>query len=280
MQMEMKGMCKYSLKLSKSAKFAGQFFIVRTFGLQVIKLVTLIRYFGLASGLNIFIQLLFAKKYGELSIRDKYFQFPILLRSHQSDPYIFEQVFVEQQYRFPDRFSKPVKTILDAGANIGMAAIYFTKRFPEADIICIEPDKNNFELLKKNTSPYSNIRCLNAALWNKEETLDIGNKTEFSAGYMVEPIKTENSGIPGLTVNGIMNSFNIEEFSLVKIDIEGAEKEVFEDENNTWINKCDCIIVELHDHMKAGATKSYFSAMSQYDWESYVCGENIVTFKR
>lgn len=269
-------MCKYSLKVSKSAKFAGQFFNVRAFGLQVIKLVTLIRYYGMRSGLNIFIQLLFAKKSGEFSISDKFFKSKLTLRGHQSDPFIFEQVFVEQQYRFPDRFSKPVRNILDAGANIGMAAIYFANRFPDANIICIEPDKGNFDLLKRNTSAFPNIICLNAALWNKEEILDIGNKTEFSAGYMVEPA---SAGIPGLTVNGIMRSYNLTDFSLVKIDIEGAEKEIFETEN-AWISKCDCIIVELHDHMKAGATKSYFNAMSDYDWESYVCGENIVTFRR
>lgn len=251
---------------------------MRNFGLAVIRLVTLIRYFGLTSGLNIFWQLLNGKRKSEFCLNDRHFKNKLYLRSAQSDPYIFEQVFVEQQYRFPEKFTRPVNWIIDAGANIGMAAVYFANRFPEAKIISIEPDAGNFALLQKNTSGYPQITCLHAALWDKEEMLEIGNKQQLSAGYIVEPVNG-NTGIPGETINGLMKKYGIENISLVKIDIEGAELNVFSHATE-WIAFSDCIIVELHDQLRAGASKAYFNSMAKYDWETYVCGENIVSYRR
>lgn len=251
---------------------------MRNFGLSIIRLISLIRYFGLVSGFNIFWQLLTGKRKSEFVINDKNFRNKLFLRSHQSDPYIFEQVFIEQQYRFPERFTQPVQWIIDAGANIGMATLFFANKYPAAKIIAIEPDINNFTLLQRNTSGYPQVTCLHSALWDKEETLEIGNKTQLSAGYMVEP-SASAAGIPGLTINGIMKKYGIKNCSIVKIDIEGAEKEVFSSATE-WIAHSDCIIVELHDHLKAGSSKAYFTSMANYNWETYVCGENIVSYLR
>lgn len=265
-------------KAIKSTKFTFQFLNVRNFGLAVIRLVSLIRYFGFISGLRIFWQLFSGKGKSEFFINDRNFKNKLYLRSHQSDPMIFEQVFIEQQYRFPEKFTQPVKWIIDAGANIGMASVYFANKYPEAKIISIEPDVNNFALLQKNTTGYSKITCLHAALWDKEEMLDIGNKTQLSAGYIVEPT-SNNKGIPGLTINGIIKEYGIDNLSIVKIDIEGAEKEVFSSATE-WLSKTTCVIVELHDQLKPGTSKSYFRTMAGYDWETYVCGENIVSYRQ
>jgi len=254
------------------------FFRMRNFGLAMIRLISLIRYFGLSSGVRIFWQLWKGNGKSEFTINDRHFKNKLFFRSHQSDPYIFDQVFVEQQYRFPDKFKGEVKWIIDAGANIGMASVYFSNRFPGAKIFSIEPDAGNFNLLQKNTSGYPNITCIQAALWDKEEMLDIGNKTQLSAGYIVEHTK-KNNGIPGITIQGILNKYEMNEVNIVKIDIEGAEERVFSS-STEWINQSECIIVELHDQLRAGASKAYFKSMAQFNWETYVCGENIVSYRR
>ena len=62
---------------------------------------------------------------------------------------------------------KPPRTLVDAGANIGLASLYFANRFPSANIIAIEPEQSNFDLLRKNVAPYETITPIRAALWHE-----------------------------------------------------------------------------------------------------------------
>ncbi len=208
------------------------------------------------------------------------FKNKLYLRKDQSDPLIFEQIFCEQQYNFIHPNPETVKWIIDAGANIGLAAVYFSSKFPNATIISIEPDKDNFELLKKNTSNYGNVHCINAALWHREESLTINNKEEKSAGYMVESSSNNTQEtLTGITIKKIIDEYNIDNISLLKIDIEGAEKEVFTHSASQWIEKTNCIVTELHDWLKPGTSKAFFKEMSNHNWTTYIKGENIICLK-
>lgn len=249
---------------------------MRKFGLQVINLVSLIRHFSFLPGLGIFFNLLFTKD-NFFIVKSKKFKNNIYLRKDQSDPFIFEQVFIEQQYKFDYAEDRSVKWIIDAGANIGLAAIFFSEKYPDAKIISIEPDKNNFELLKKNTLNYPNVYPVNAALWYQNELLDISNKDEKSAGYMIESAKESNENlIQAVTVSGLMEQYKINEISILKLDIEGSEKEIFQYGSAEWLPHCKAVITELHDWMKAGTSKVFFAEMAKYNWMTYVKGENII----
>src|SRR6478735_3004416 len=67
----------------------------------------------------------------------------IYLRPRHTDYAILNQIFVDKQY-LPNHSLSNVKVILDAGANIGLSALYFHQRFPDARIICLEPEEQNF----------------------------------------------------------------------------------------------------------------------------------------
>lgn len=213
-------------------------------------------------------------------INSKPFLNKIYLRKDQSDPYIFEQIFSEQQYNFDYPAGQDVKWIIDAGANIGLAAVFFSEKFPNAQIVSIEPNKDNFELLKKNTVNYKNVHCINAALWHQEEKLDISNKEEKSAGYMMTPNTNDSAEyIQSVTVNQLMQEYKMNEISILKIDIEGSEKEVFQYNNLPWLEKSKCVIAELHDWLKPGTSQVFFKEMSNYNWVTYIKGENIISLK-
>ncbi len=252
---------------------------LRKFGLQIIKLISLIRYYQINEGAKIFRNLLFSKN-GYYSIKSSVFKNKIYLRTDQSDPFIFEQVFCEQQYNYGHFLSKTDGWIIDAGANIGLAAIYFSNLYPNAKILCLEPDTENFKLLEKNTSNYLNIITINAALWHRVEMLNISNKLEKSAGYIMEAGKNNSADqIKSKTVIELIQEYKIDKISLFKIDIEGSEKELFEFGAEAWLPKCDTIITELHDWLKKGTSQVFFKTMSQYDWLTYVKGENIICIK-
>jgi FkbM family methyltransferase len=168
--------------------------------------------------------------------------------------------------------------IIDAGANIGLAAIYFTNIFPKATIIAIEPEVNNFHQLEKNTAPYKGIYCENAAIWGKEETVAISNPGSPSAGFMVSPaiVLINGNPIPAVPISSLMNKYNWQEVDIVKMDIEGAEKEVFANNNAfEWLSKTKLLIIELHDNYVANCSKTLFKALEPFEFEVFYHHENI-----
>lgn len=252
---------------------------LRNIGLQLIKLISLIRYYQISEGVKIFKDLLFSKE-GFYVIKSNVFKNKIFLRVDQSDPFIFEQIFCEQQYNYGQELTKKDGWIIDAGANIGIAAIYFSTLYPEAKIICLEPDKENFRMLEKNTVNYPNIIKINAALWHKSELLNISNKSEKSAGYIMESGNEDSTGmITSKTVIELIKEYKIDNISLFKIDIEGSEKELFEFGADAWIPHTHTIIAELHDWLKKGTSQVFFKTMANYNWLTYVKGENIICIK-
>src|SRR5688572_2905418 len=74
------------------------------------------------------------------------------LRWNSSDFAVFEQVIVKGEY-FPivelvDKYKLNIRSIVDAGGNVGCTTIFLKRYFPEAQILTIEPDAKNFESLE------------------------------------------------------------------------------------------------------------------------------------
>jgi len=210
-------------------------------------------------------------------------RFPFYLRCRTSDLPTFDQIFVDQAYDFI--VEKCPRIIVDAGANIGLASIYFANMYPESQIIAIEPEASNYEMLKMNVAPYSNIIPLNAALWDKNEEISLvdpglGKWAFMTKGDDSQEVYLGNMGhkVQGMTVDRIMEDNGLEKIDILKIDIEGAEREVFRD-SSSWIGKVDALIVELHERMKSGCNRSFYNGSNGFDAE-WKHKENIYLSRR
>lgn len=213
-----------------------------------------------------------------IEVRHQDAKHPLFLRMGTSDPATYEQVFMQSEYDF--LAVSPPEVIVDAGANIGLASVYFASRFPEATIIAVEPEAGNFQLLLRNIERYPNIRAIQAALWNQNSTIDIVDPGLGSWGFMTSESSTSPTinantvqKVRSLTVSQLMREFRLEHIDILKIDIEGAELEVFESAE-PWINQTDAMIVELHDRMKPGCS-ARFGAASQGFAHRWTRGENV-----
>lgn len=170
------------------------------------------------------------------------------------------------------------KLILDCGGNIGSAAVYFANKYPESIIYSIEPEKNGFKLLQYNAFLYENIRPIKSALWDKETFIRVEDKGFGMAGFMtVETTADDPDAFKTTTVSKLLADSELEEIDILKIDIEGAEKEVFAAPDvDDWLPKVKVLTIELHDRMKLGCSYEFFKAISKYHWFFAFRGENLI----
>ena len=248
---------------------------IRNIALAISELINWIRIYHFKRGFKIFISLLFNRKEFVVKFNNGV---DIYLRNNISDIAIFKQVFLEQQYRLYQFPLSNVKSIIDAGANIGLAAIYFSEVFPDSTIISIEPETSNFELLKRNVSFNKSVFCENAAVWDKEEILHIKNPESSPSSFMVETTneKGKDTFFNALTISSLMMKYNWSDVDIVKMDIEGAEKEIFSNKNCfDWLSKTKLLIIELHDNYKPNCTKTLFKALEPFEYSAIYHHENI-----
>jgi FkbM family methyltransferase len=178
---------------------------------------------------------------------------PVYVRMRTTDVSVYHEVLLCGQYALDFPYSP--KTIVDVGANIGMASLYFANKYPDARIIAVEPEASNFEMLALNVGPYANISPVRAALWNKDGEIGVNIPSPLEnplskVGFVVR----EDQGVPvrAMTVRTLMREMGLRSIDILKIDIEGAEKEVFE--TCDWMDAVNCVMIELHDRFKPGSS--------------------------
>ena len=69
------------------------------------------------------------------------------------------------------------------------------------------------------------------------------------------------------------------EIDLLKIDIEGAELEVFSNNYESWLPKTKALIIETHDQDRKGTTRPFFSTIAKYNFSTTISGENFVCIR-
>lgn len=172
--------------------------------------------------------------------------------------------------------------IIDAGANIGTSAIYFAKKYPSAKVFAIEPENENFDILKKNIYKYKNIIPIKAAIWGKQETRAIQDRLTGPWGFTVcetnIKVKPMNQQVYCITIGSLMEEYDLDFIDILKMDIEGSERNVFENAED-WINRVGIITVELHDRICKGCEKSFKLATREFSrFEKN--GEKIIAYRK
>lgn len=201
---------------------------------------------------------------------------PIYMRKGTSDIGAFSQVILGGEYDI--KFNSTPKTIIDGGANIGFFSIYMKNRFPDASIICVEPDSDNFEHLTLNTKSFTNIYLEKAGIWSKTTRLSIADKYNMGKWGMVVQETDDENGLPAISLGDIMEKYKIQQIDILKLDIETSEKEIFREGYEKWLPKVKMIIIELHDWMEPGCSKPFFEAINKtfHNYSYSSSGENTI----
>jgi FkbM family methyltransferase len=249
--------------------------------LAVVKVPSYARIFGFLRGIPLCFQLRARSFNGEevVAAHLNADAPPLKLRSSTADINVFEQIFIRGQYRF--QLSYEPKLIVDAGAHIGCATVYFALTYPHAVIIALEPEPRNFELLATNTAAYRNVVPLRAALWGKPSAMSIVDSGASTWAFRVrEDAASQAAGILGLTMSEIIAWCGMVPVDLLKIDVEGAEKEIFAGDCSAWLDHVGTIMIETHDRITPGCSQALARAIADYNFIETRSGECHVLTRR
>ncbi len=235
-----------------------------------------IKKIGFINNLSLLFQRKTGKKIIEISAKNNAGK--MYLRNGTTDIHTFYDIFTNDEYDIDFGFIP--RTIVDCGANIGLVSVFYKGKYPEVEIIAIEPEKSNFEMLVKNTAQFKDVHCLQNAVWGNEGFIEITDPGLGNWGFMTtETVFESDKTIKTVTINEIMQKFQLQVIDVLKIDIEGAEKEVFENDNLEWLSKTRIILIELHDRLKQGCSKAFFKAISNMNFKIEIKGELLVCIR-
>lgn len=183
-----------------------------------------------------------------------------LRKPPSSDFDVFKQVFYWKEYLpvvkcFHEHFKPEVGAtlnILDCGSNIGLTSLFLLDHFPGSRIIAIEPETNNFNILNYNLnqSLYPGTEIIKGAIWSKNTRIqlvkDFRDKSDWS--YRVKE-SDKPDAIKAFSLNQIIKERQMNYIDILKIDIEGSEKEIFTSKraNLDFLDITKCLAIEIHD---------------------------------
>jgi len=161
-----------------------------------------------------------------------------------------QEIFTQDTYYFETDNPQPV--IIDGGAHIGMATLYFKKLYPHAKVIAIEPLPQNFRLLESNlwSNQLDDVETHNVALAGRENQaefyFDLSGDDWFTTASFIEGAWTHTQKSQAVTVPTVpLATFLTQPIDFLKLDIEGTEEEVLFAAREA-LNQVRQLMVEFH----------------------------------
>ena len=188
--------------------------------------------------------------------------------------------FYREGHFIKDMECNRITNIVDAGANIGDETARFHIHYPNAKIVAIEAADRNFLLLEKNFHNIRNVELIRGAVWPVKANLQIVAASDSMESFKVTETQHElHDSIPAWSIEDILEKMRWDRIDILKLDIEGSEYELFTRNCSEWVGKVNAFIFEVPDVDRAGTTQAIYRALNGYNYNTYICGENLVLIK-
>lgn len=148
------------------------------------------------------------------------------------------QIFGERLYDF--RCGVPAPRILDCGAHIGLASLFFKEQFPAARIEAFEADAELADTCRKNLAAFGvDVGVVQAAVWTHDRGVSFAT-THDDAGHVVAG--SGGDAVPSLRLKTLLEA---ERVDFLKLDVEGAEFDLIADCGDS-LDNVDRLVIEVH----------------------------------
>lgn len=210
---------------------------------------------------------------------------PLTVRAESSDIEVFHQIFIEEEYGGLDGL-RGVDLVIDGGANVGYSAAYFLSIFPDCHVVAVEPEPGNYAILQKNVQPYgARVETIQAGIWPHSARLAMVESAFRDGREWSRQVRECKSGEPSemnaVGIGEILAASGRSRISLLKLDVEGAEAMIFSANCESWIDRVDTIVIELHDDSMFGnGTDVFFAAIEGRGFDVSRSGELTIARAR
>ena len=164
------------------------------------------------------------------------------------------EIFWTQAYKLESSWTPT--SLIDAGANVGYASLYLATQYGIKKILAIEANSNLIPKLQYVTKILIDfgidIRIANGALVGRTRKLafEVCENSRDSSFGNATKMGTKTMTVDGYRLNDWRNRLNFSEMDfeknrLFKIDIEGAEFEVLEEDREAF-SGAQYLIAEVH----------------------------------
>jgi FkbM family methyltransferase len=173
----------------------------------------------------------------------------VRLRDGTGDGWIYGEIFERGDYDALKqcKFSG-APAILDLGAHIGLFALWCNMQWPECKVHCVEPVRDNIDLLMENCKDMNFYVRQAAIAAQGHRRAWLTNEGNHSFSFITTHVESSGSGagIQCLTVREvILSALGGFGFDIIKIDIEGAEDAAFQSFGE-WNKYAHYLAVECH----------------------------------
>jgi FkbM family methyltransferase len=203
------------------------------------------------------------------------------------DPVVFNDMVTKNEYAV-GQGDFACRNVLDIGANVGMFSM-IAAAMGAKNIVAIEPNAGNFRKLVDNCRPYANIHPLHFAVHGKGQPTcrTLGEGTECTVELSPE------GDVPVVTLSQATSLFPpLDNDLLLKMDIEGAEFDVFYCSEKDAVRRFETIMLEIHsrdDPQRSNLLEKFVSDMGYrtvsasplFLFPQYVyLGQNVLKYER
>jgi FkbM family methyltransferase len=192
---------------------------------------------------------------------------------------LYSLIFYRSQYMFNTANKNPL--IIDCGANIGTATLFFKWIYKNAEIHCFEPNPDICNILKKNVSQnnFDKVFVNESPVGNKDGFLtlyiDEHNKSGLTSSLKSDFGKNQASKKINVKViklsKYIKTVLKNRTIDMIKFNIEGMENDVIEDlYESKMLKNVNNMMFEYHhlqskkDHAELG---SFLQKLEEYGFD-------------
>ena len=177
-----------------------------------------------------------------------------------SNPHInFDPVFVNYSQFFVDGIYNQffagyrVNSAIDIGANVGLFTEWVLDRFgSDTKVIGVEPNSSAIKAFKKLHERRENVILAEYAMSDKSgEKIKMLVNPDNSLISSIEGTGngyTEEQEVETMSLSDLLNTYGLSEVDLLKVDIEGAEYQMFSVVSGDEIRKFKHLLIEFHNN--------------------------------